>query len=70
MIQLSKETLENFKKIFREEYGIDYSEEEAYKARYNLVGAFEWLLKQDMKQKSHLYKKINNDERGEVKILS
>lgn len=53
--------------MFKEEYGADYSDAEAWEATHNLLGAFDWLLKQDMKQNPHLYKKTNSDEQGGVK---
>ena len=35
-----------------------------------IYSAFDWLLKQDMKQNPHLYKKTNSDEQGGVKKAS
>lgn len=48
----------------------DYSDTEAWEATHNLLGVFDWLLKQDMKQNPHLYKKTNSDEQGGVNMLS
>ncbi len=67
MVHISPETVSNFKKMFKEKYGVEYSDSEAWEATHNLLGAFDWLLKQDMKQNSHLYKKINSDESSGVK---
>lgn len=57
MVHIAPETVEKFKKMFKEEYGVDYSDQEAWEATYNLLGAFEWLLKEDMKQNPENYKK-------------
>jgi hypothetical protein len=43
--------------MFKEQYGVEYSDSEAWEATHNLLGAFDWLLKQDVKQNPHLYKK-------------
>lgn len=67
MVHISPETVASFKKMFKEQYGVEYSDSEAWEATHNLLGAFDWLLKQDMKQNPHLYKKINSDEKGGVK---
>jgi len=61
MPHISPETVAGFKKMFNEEYGGNYSDSEAWEATHNLLGAFEWLLKQDMKQNPQNYKKINSD---------
>ncbi len=67
MVHISPETVASFKKMFKEQYGVEYSDSEAWEATHNLLGAFDWLLKQDKKQNPHLYKKINSDEQGGVK---
>ena len=68
MVHISSETIDGFKKMFKEQYDVEYSESEAWEATHNLLGAFDWLLKQDMKQNPENYKKkINSDERGRVK---
>lgn len=69
MVYISAETVQKFKELFKKEYGVDYTDEEAYEASHNLIGVFDWLLKQDMKQNPHLYKKTNSDEQGGVKML-
>jgi hypothetical protein len=66
MVYVSPETVAKFKKMFKEKYGVEYSDNEAREATHNLLGAFDWLLKQDMKQNPHLYKKTNSDEQGGV----
>ncbi len=70
MVHISPETVASFKKMFKERYGVEYSDQEAWEATHNLLGAFDWLLKQDMKQNPHLYKKTNSDEQGGVKKTS
>lgn len=67
MVHITPETVASFKKMFKEQYGVEYSDSEAWEATHNLLGAFDWLLKQDMKQNPHLYKKTNSDEQGGVK---
>lgn len=67
MPHISPETIQKFKKIFKEEYGVDYTDEEAYEASHNLLGVFDWLLKQDIKQNPERYKK-NADKRTDRKI--
>ncbi len=64
---ISPETVAGFKKMFKEEYGADYSDKEAWEATHNLLGAFDWLLKQDMKQHPENYKKQNSESEGGVK---
>lgn len=68
MVHISPETVSKFKKMFKEEYGADYSDAEAWEATHNLLGAFDWLLKQDMKQNPENYKKRNSDEQGGVNV--
>ncbi len=57
MVHISKETVESFKQLFKEEYGVEYTDQEAWEASHNLLGAFEWLLKEDRKQHPENYKK-------------
>lgn len=68
MVHIAPESVEHFKKMFKEKYSVEYSGGEAWKATHNLLGAFDWLLKQDMKQNPHLYKKTNSDEQGGVNM--
>ena len=70
MVHITPETVASFKKMFKEQYGVEYSDSEAWEATHNLLGAFDWLLKQDKKQNPHLYKKINSDEQGGVNMHS
>jgi hypothetical protein len=70
MVHISPEIVESFKRLFKREYGVEYSDNEAWEATHNLIGAFDWLLKQDMKQNPHLYKKTNSDEQGGVNTNS
>lgn len=39
-VQLSKERVAEFKKLFEEEYGVKYTDEEAHEAAHNLVNFF------------------------------
>ena len=69
MVHISPESVEYFKKMFKEQYGVEYSDSETWEATHNLLGAFDWLLTQDMKQNSENYKKkINSDKRGGVNV--
>lgn len=70
MVHISPETVAKFKKMFKEEYGADYSDKEAWEATHNLLGCFSLLLKIDKRVNPHLYKKTNSDERGGVNMLS
>lgn len=57
MVNITPETVERFKKMFKREYGAEYTDEEAWEATNNLLGAFDWLLKEDQKQHPDNYKK-------------
>ncbi len=48
---LSKQTVDEFKKIFKEEYGVEYTDQEAWEAAHNLVGFFDLLHKIDQRDK-------------------
>ena len=63
MVHISSETIEKFKKMFKKEYGVDYSDQEAWEATHNLVGAFDLLLQMDRKQHPENYKKKQNSEK-------
>jgi len=54
MVQLSKERILEWQRIFREEYGKEFTYEEAYEAAHNLVGFFDLLLKIDRRNKNKL----------------
>lgn len=47
MVYIASETVEKFKKLFKKVYGVEYSDQEAWEATYNLLGAFDLLLKID-----------------------
>jgi len=53
MVHISPETVEKFKKMFKEEYGVEYSDEEAWEATHNFLGFFDLLLKLDRKQQKN-----------------
>ena len=61
MVHIAPETVERFKQMFKREYGVDYSDSEAWEATHNLLGAFDWLLKEDRKQHPENYKKQDSD---------
>ena len=69
MVHITPETVASFKKMFKEKYGVEYSDSEAWEVTNNLIGAFEWIIKKDKKQNKHIYKKTNSDEQGRVKML-
>ncbi len=50
-IPLSDESITEFKKIFKNEYGVEYSDEEAYDAAHDLVGFFDFLIRLDERNK-------------------
>lgn len=51
MAELSRETIEEFRAIFKQEYEVEYTDKEAWEAAHNLVGFFDLLLKIDQRQK-------------------
>jgi hypothetical protein len=57
MVHITKDTVDRFKEMFKEQYGVDYADQEAWEATHNLLGAFEWLLKEDRKQNPERYTK-------------
>lgn len=57
MVHITPKTVAKFKKMFKEEYGVDYTDKEAYEASHNLLSIFDWLLKQDIEQNPDRYKK-------------
>ena len=59
MVHITPETVENFKEMFKKEYGVEYSDKEAWEATHNLLGAFDWLLKEDQRQNPENYMKNN-----------
>ena len=65
MVQLSRESVLKWQKLFKEEYGKEFTYEEAYEAAHNLVGFFDLLLKIDMRNNPQKYirKKDEKEER-------
>jgi hypothetical protein len=57
MVHIAPETVQNFKQMFKKEYGVEYSDSEAWEATHNLLNVFDWLLKEDRKQHPENYKK-------------
>ena len=55
---LSKEAIEEFKKIWKEDYKREISDKEAYEAANNLLGFFDLLLKID--RRNRIKHKIDN----------
>lgn len=51
-MNLSKEQVEKFRKLFEEKYRKEYAYEEAYEATPNLLGFFDLLLKIDRRLKN------------------
>lgn len=56
MVHITSETVERFKQMFKREYGVEYSDQEAWEATNNLIGVFELLLQMDRKQHPENYK--------------
>lgn len=52
---ISQKLIDEFKQLFKNKYGVNYTDEEAREAANNLVGFFELLLKIGYrnKQKNH-----------------
>lgn len=51
-MQISNEQVQEFKELFRKEYGKELNDQEAYEAASNLLGFFELLLRIDERGKS------------------
>lgn len=49
--ELPQESIDGFKRIFKEEYGADYTDEEAREANNNLVNFFYLLMQIDQRNK-------------------
>ncbi|MFH1401501.1 MAG: hypothetical protein ABIG40_00880 [Parcubacteria group bacterium] len=64
MVQLSKERILEWQKLFEKEYGKKLSFAEATEAANNLVGFFDLLLKIDMRQNPQNYIKNVNHQRS------
>ena len=54
MVQLSRERILEWQKLFKENWGEEYTFAEATEAAHNLVGFFDLLLKIDKKTKTTL----------------
>ena len=50
-INLTEESIENFKVIFKKPDGTTFADEEAHEAAQNLVGFFDFLLRLDERNK-------------------
>ena len=59
MVQLSRERILEWQKLFKEEYGKEFTYEEAYEAAHNLVGFFDLLLKINKRVKLKKRETIN-----------
>lgn len=67
MVHITPETAENFKRMFKREYGVEYSDQEAWEATHNLVGFFGLLLKVDRRENPENYiVEESSEERGGV----
>lgn len=62
MAELSKQSIEEFKQIIKEEYGVEYTDEEAWEASRNLVNYFQLLWEMDQKQKRNAKKGEHSNE--------
>lgn len=56
MVQLSRERILEWQKIFKEKWGVEYTFTEATEATNNLVGFFDLLLKIDRRNKDKIKK--------------
>lgn len=57
MAQITPEAVKSLKVLLKEEYGVEYSDTEAWEATHNLLGFFELLLKVDRRLHPEKYKK-------------
>jgi len=63
-MQLSKERILGWQKIFKEKWGVEYTFTEAEEAANNLIGFFDLLLKIDMRENPQNYtKKVKNKKK-------
>lgn len=60
MIRLSKERILEWQKIFKENWGVEYTFAEAAEAANNLVGFFDLLLKIDIRENPQNYTRSRN----------
>lgn len=62
-MEISKERLDELKRIFKENYGKELSDKEAYEAGYNLLHFFEFLI--DMAKEQYRWdEKLKEDPKG------
>ena len=59
MAYITQDTVDKFKEMFKKEYGVEYTNEDAWKATSNLLNVFEWLIKEDRKQHPENYIRKN-----------
>jgi hypothetical protein len=64
-MQISKETIKRFQKIFEKDYGRKLTKKEAFEAAHNLLGFFDLLLKIDKRINPKLY--ISNTLKNEIR---
>ena len=64
MVNVSSDTVKRFKEMFKREYGIEYSDKEAWEATYNLLGVFDLLMKEDRKQHPENYTNKRNGKKS------
>lgn len=55
-MDIPKETVLRFQKVFAKDYGKKLSYKEAHEAAYNLIGFFDLLLKIDRRNKGNIKK--------------
>ena len=67
MVHIAPESVEHFKKMFKEKYGVEYSDKEAWEATHNLLGVFDLLLKEDRKQHPENYTNKKGGELAETR---
>lgn len=62
-MEISKEYLEDFKKTFKDKYGKEYTDQEAYEAASNLLGLVEALITSAQKQLA-MEKRLKKEPQG------
>ena len=55
MVHITPETVDKFRRVFKKEYGVEYSDRETWEAAYNFLGFFDLLLKVDQRQHPENY---------------
>jgi len=61
MIEMTDAEVQKFKQLYKRQYGVNYTDEQAREAHDNLVGFFSLLLEVDRRNK-----KKNSDTQGGV----